>query len=302
MPQTIRAPASAADRFRALQSLTLSFSQAVTRERVRGIVLEQAATLAGAAEASVALVQGRGATLAAMDATTESASIPVAGPHPAAEATRTGVGVFDAREATLPLVARNRTMGALTLRFPQARTFDDEERAFLQALAHQCALALERAELHEAEQNARAESEAEAERFRSLVQELDAIFWEADPVSFDFSFVSQRAEAVLGYPVDRWREPGFWSSILHPEDRSWAVGFCVECTRDGEDHAFEYRAVAADGRTVWLRDVVYVVRGVDDKPAKLRGVMVDITRDRQDVPADGRRAARILRRSPRVRL
>src|SRR5262249_32245408 len=42
-----------------------------------------------------------------------------------------------------------------------------------------------------------AESE---DRYRSLVHSLDAIVWEADPITLQFRFVSQRAERILGYP------------------------------------------------------------------------------------------------------
>src|SRR6185436_20813019 len=92
-----------------------------------------------------------------------------------------------------------------------------------------------------------------------LVDTLDAIVWEGDARTLSFSFVSQRAEKILGYPLSRWLEdPTFWVDHLHPEDRERAVQFCQEATRAGEDHAIEYRMIAADGRLVWLRDLVRV--------------------------------------------
>lgn len=51
--------------------------------------------------------------------------------------------------ACLPLISRGEPIGVLRLSFPEARTFDDDERAFLTAFAHQCALALDRAQLYE---------------------------------------------------------------------------------------------------------------------------------------------------------
>src|SRR5207247_1546659 len=53
------------------------------------------------------------------------------------------------------------------------------------------------------ELTARAEAAAFERRFADLVQDLDAIVWEAD-ATWRFSFVSQRAEAILGYPVTQW--------------------------------------------------------------------------------------------------
>ncbi len=55
----------------------------------------------------------------------------------------------------LPLVVSSRSVGFLTVSWAQRRRFSDEERRFLQALADQCAQALERARLAEAERRAR---------------------------------------------------------------------------------------------------------------------------------------------------
>jgi len=124
-------------------------------------------------------------------------------------------------------------------------------------------------------QAARQESE---ERYRDLIQGLDAIVWEADARTLTFSFVSARAETVLGYPVDRWlREPDFWARRVHPEDRDAVMRVYREALAGSRDCEFEYRAVAADGREVWLRDIVHVVRDADGQPATLRGLTVDLT-------------------------
>jgi PAS domain S-box-containing protein len=124
-------------------------------------------------------------------------------------------------------------------------------------------------------QAARRESE---QRFRELVQGLDAIVWEADATTRRFSFVSQRAETVLGYPVERWLgERDFWVARVHPDDREAVMAAYREGLAEGRDQEFEYRAVAADGREVWLRDTVRVVRDGNGRPAQLRGLTVDIT-------------------------
>ncbi|EQA37416.1 PAS domain S-box protein [Leptospira inadai serovar Lyme str. 10] len=114
------------------------------------------------------------------------------------------------------------------------------------------------------------------ERSLDLVATTPGIVWEADAITFNFTFVSQQAERLLGYSVEDWKEPGFWADHIHHEDRERAVNYCVECTARLEPHEFEYRFIAKDGRTVWLRDLVRVIAG-DAKPKWLRGVMVDIT-------------------------
>jgi PAS domain S-box-containing protein len=136
----------------------------------------------------------------------------------------------------------------------------------------------EREQILAREQAARAEAEAAQHRFRDLVNSIDGIVWEADAVTFQFLFVSKRAEQVLGYPIERWLdEAEFWRDHIDPADREWAVNLCTTATAEKRNHDFEYRMVAADGQIVWLRDLVTVVVA-GDRASRLRGVMVDITK------------------------
>ncbi|HET9403098.1 MAG TPA: PAS domain S-box protein, partial [Burkholderiales bacterium] len=128
-------------------------------------------------------------------------------------------------------------------------------------------------------------------QYAGLVDSLDSIVWEADAQTFQFTFVSQRAEKLLGYPVKRWlEEPTFWQDHIHPEDRDWAVAYCIAATHELRSHDFEYRMIAADGRAVWLRDIVSV-EAENGRPVRSRGVMVDITAGKQ-AEMDSRRHAR----------
>lgn len=112
---------------------------------------------------------------------------------------------------------------------------------------------------------------------QELINSIDGIVWEADANTFQFSFVSFQAERLLGFPVEQWlNEPDFWMNHTYEGDREWAVGYCVQCTQDLKNHELEYRMVAADGRQVWLRDIITVIVE-DNRAVKIRGVMVDIT-------------------------
>lgn len=117
---------------------------------------------------------------------------------------------------------------------------------------------------------------ASEQRFRDIVNTTDGIVWEADATTFTFTFISQQAERLLGYPADDWLKPGFWVENLHPDDKVWAPEYCASYTKRVEPHDFEYRFIAKDGRTVWLHDIVTVV--AEDGAARwLRGIMVDVT-------------------------
>ncbi|UJP05649.1 MAG: EAL domain-containing protein [Nitrosomonas sp.] len=129
-----------------------------------------------------------------------------------------------------------------------------------------------------------AELEASKSRLSSLIQSVEGIVWEADARTFAFTFVSEQAERLFGFPCEDWLAPGFWIEHLHPDDRAWVPDYCASCTKRLEWHDFEYRFIARDGRTVWLHDIVTVV-AENGEPRWLRGLMVDVTRRKQDEEA-----------------
>ncbi|HEX7904650.1 MAG TPA: PAS domain S-box protein, partial [Chitinophagaceae bacterium] len=119
------------------------------------------------------------------------------------------------------------------------------------------------------------------ERYKSLVDSIDSIVWEATPDTFQFSFVSKQAERLLGYPIDQWTSvPDFWEDHIHPDDKAGVMNYFIENTRKMQPYELEYRMIAADGRVMWLRDIVSVAIE-NDKPALLRGLMVDITSNKE---------------------
>src|SRR5207249_11262403 len=121
-----------------------------------------------------------------------------------------------------------------------------------------------------------ADAVATQHRFRDLVDSVEGIVWEADATTLQFSFVSNQAERILGYPVERWvSDPTFWEDHLHPDDRESVVRLC-EKSPEKRGHDLEYRMIAADGRVVWLRDQMTVMLE-GHRPARLHGVLGEIT-------------------------
>jgi PAS domain S-box-containing protein len=105
--------------------------------------------------------------------------------------------------------------------------------------------------------------------------------WEGDAQTGLFTFVSPAAERILGYPTDSWLiEPTFWIDRLHPDDREWVVDYCASATAALRPHECEYRMLAADGRSVWLRETV-TVTAENQRPKLLRGMLIDITERKQ---------------------
>ena len=178
-----------------------------------------------------------------------------------------------------PIIVRDEPVGAFFVAWlHRAHRFTPNEIRFVEAVSHQAALALENARLIEEAERGRREAEASRQRFVDLVQSLDAIVWEADGATCQFTFVSRSAETILGYPAERWlAEPGFMAERLHPDDREATVAACRAAALEARDHQIEYRMVAADGRVVWIHDTVRVVADDRSGARLLRGVKVDIT-------------------------
>jgi len=117
-------------------------------------------------------------------------------------------------------------------------------------------------------------------RHEQLLEDVDAIVWEAMPDPCRYTFVSQRAEDILGYPVRAWYDPGFWHEHIHQADRERVFEEDGAAIDAGLDHTLEYRMISADGGVVHLRDMVTVVCDPAGTCVSLRGVMVDITEQR----------------------
>ncbi|MGD9987535.1 GAF domain-containing protein [Pseudonocardia sp.] len=158
----------AAEKFTAVVA---ALSRAVTPAEVGQVMLQHAGDL-GAAEAAVVLVQETQLEVLAATGPVGVRRVPLDAAHPLAHASRTGQPVWvgdrseqawrDRRlragqialpdQVAVPLVLAGTPLGALGLRFPDtAAPLSDEARAALLTVAAQCAQAIDRARLHQAE-------------------------------------------------------------------------------------------------------------------------------------------------------
>ncbi len=127
-----------------------------------------------------------------------------------------------------------------------------------------------------------AELSLSQEKMEALIHSIDGIVWERTPDSFKFTFISRQSESILGYQPQAWLDqPDFWAGKLHPQDAAKAVETGRSLAAKGKTYAYEYRMIAADGRTVWIQEsgMVLVENG---RPVALRGILQDITRQKQD--------------------
>lgn len=131
------------------------------------------------------------------------------------------------------------------------------------------------------EQRDRLEANRQKDELRELVDHVEAIVWEADAEPLRFKFVSREAEDLLGYPVEDWLgDPSFLEKHIHPRDREAVIAALEKLSARREGHDLVYRMVREDGKPVWLSHVAEVVTDPSTDAIKLRGRMVDVTRQK----------------------
>jgi PAS domain S-box-containing protein len=113
-----------------------------------------------------------------------------------------------------------------------------------------------------------------------LAESSRAVPWEADIATNRITYVGSQIESVVGFSAQDWVEKDLWPERLHPDDRDRVLREEAEYSRAGVDHNLEYRLIAADGRIVWIRDLVSVIK-TEDGQSWLYGAMVDVTEEKQ---------------------
>jgi PAS domain S-box-containing protein len=134
--------------------------------------------------------------------------------------------------------------------------------------------------------------DAEA-RYRAIVEHIPgAIYVDVPDGSMRTVYVSPQIRDILGVTPEEWlSQPDLWLSLMHPEDREGMERGYLEAVREGRTWSGEYRVMHPEGRWVWLHDETTFVRGDDDRPLFLQGVIFDIT--------ERKRAEEALRSSER---
>lgn len=108
----------------------------------------------------------------------------------------------------------------------------------------------------------------------ALLEQLHTILWRAESRSLRLTCVSEQAVKLLGYPVEGWLDPSFWSTCLHPEDRERTLAVCRAVAADGEGRECVHRLIAADGNALWFRTSVRRPSLMKGQSSELYGLMV----------------------------
>lgn len=174
---------------RLLQEVTARFSEAVTPRQVADVVMEQVTAMLGSHIGTLYVLDADGSALEMISYTGgnpehmdtyRTLSLEASGPLLDAARTREPIWLRNLDEylqqypqfadaiqanesqaiACLPLVVVDQAVGAISLSFREPQTFDPALRDFIDAIAQQCAQAMERARLFQIEADARRRAEA----------------------------------------------------------------------------------------------------------------------------------------------
>ena len=179
----------ALERIARLQSITAALSESLTPAQVSEVIVEQSMAALGASSALVALLNENKTELEIVRAVGYNQDLldtwrhfAIDSPFPLAEAVRTKQPIWaQSRQnqiaryphlveiyaqydidpwISIPLMVEGWAVGGITLGFPQPQLLSGEDQAFILAVAQQCAQAIARAHLYEAERTARNAAES----------------------------------------------------------------------------------------------------------------------------------------------
>jgi PAS domain S-box-containing protein len=173
----------------------------------------------------------------------------------------------------VPILVGEQAIGVISVQsINEEGRFGDAETGLLATIAASVGVAIQNARLFEAQRQAEQE-------YRELVEELPLAVYRDAPLALAPSeYVSPRVEEMFGYPRSAWSDPEFFASILHPDDRDEAIAMHAAALARGDDRwSFEYRLVASDGRTVFVRDDARIVKDETGGPVYVQGFMIDVT-------------------------
>lgn len=182
----------------------------------------------------------------------------------------------------IPLVVPGgMVFGALQLE--AASDLDRDDVEFVNALANQLAIALDRDRARRHDVVRRREAQLSRARCENVVDRLDAAFvWEADLESHRISYVSARFEELLGFSRrECLDERNWWMSHVHPGDRQLLESTFASALAERGSQRCDHRVIASDSAILWLHTSVHVA-DMPGEPPRFQGLSYDITAARAE--------------------
>jgi signal transduction histidine kinase len=119
------------------------------------------------------------------------------------------------------------------------------------------------------------------QRVELVTRAADLGLWEWD-IERDEIWANEGARTPVGFNGSEKLTFDRYLQQIWPDDRVATREAVSRALQAGSDFEVEYRIAGPDGRTRWIAARGKVVRGLDGKPVRLRGVSMDVTARRRD--------------------
>ncbi|MDD2739983.1 MAG: EAL domain-containing protein [Methylomonas lenta] len=90
------------------------------------------------------------------------------------------------------------------------------------------------------------------------------------------TWISDNVERLLGYTMEQALQPSWWQMCLFPADREAVIANQANLMVD-DQLIHEYRFICADGRIIWLRDELKLIRDDLGLPLEIVGAWLDVS-------------------------
>lgn len=182
------------------------------------------------------------------------------------------------RKLAEEVAKRERAESLLTQQFEQL-TASKQEADRLLDRAQKLQLAL--LSMFEDERRIGNKYRASEERFRELAENINEVFWTADPDMRELHYVSPAFEKVWGRScASLYASPGIWAEFIHPQDQMRVRRAIAGFISSGSYEA-TYRILRPDRSERWIHDKGFPVRNAEGVIHRIVGIAEDITEQRK---------------------
>jgi PAS domain S-box-containing protein len=186
----------------------------------------------------------------------------------------------NARIVAAPLRAGGRVLGGMVLGFAGPEEISATDREFVLAVAQQCALAVARTQLYEAERRARRQAQDAEGRYRILAESMPQIVWTAT-ADGTLDYFSPQFYEFTGIPMELGTSPDL-AALVHPDDYESLVETWRNSVSNGEELRTESRLRRADGSYCWVLQRGVPVRDAEGRLTRWLGTVTDIDEQKRE--------------------
>ncbi len=176
-------------------------------------------------------------------------------------------------EAALPLIARGKPVGALTVQSQRVAAFTDQDIAALRILADQLASGIENARLF-------TELRRSEEKYRTVLENIEEGYFEMDREGY-YTFASDSLCRIVGYPAGEVIGATY-RKFIDPEYLARMSLALDEVYRSGRAaKSVEFRLRGRDGVGRFVETSMSLARDAAGQPIGTRGILRDISSRKQ---------------------